>query len=264
MAAVDLSTSTAQQSAPADGLIASAQGVFAFPNRVLFGVGTRATLATELTRLRIKRPLVVTDAGLMASGLVAEVTVSITSAVVFQGVHGNPTEADVLAGLELYNARHCDGLIGLGGGSSIDAAKAIRVLVTHPGRLANYDYTQGGLDRITPNLPAMVAMPTTAGTGSEAGRGTLIQLPQTGRKTLVLSPHLLPSTAICDPELTCALSPELTAGTGMDALSHCVESFLATAFQPICDGIAVEGLRHVFKGLETAVARGPTWKQERP
>ncbi len=202
------------------------------------------------------RPLVVTDPGLAELGLVAEVTSSIQPAAIFQGVQGNPTEADVLAGLDVYHASGCDGLIGLGGGSALDAAKAIRLLVTHPGRLADYDFTQGGIDRITPDLPPLLVMPTTAGTGSEAGRGTLIQLPQTGRKTIMLSPHLLPSVAICDPELTRALPPVLTAATGMDAFTHCVESFLATTFHPICDGIAVEGLRHIFKGLETAVREG--------
>ena len=99
----------------------------------------------------------------------------------------------------------------------------------------------------------MVAVPTTAGTGSEVGRGTLIQLPQTGRKTAILSMHLLPSVAICDPELTLGLPPALTAGTGMDAFTHCIESYLSTTFHPICDGIAVEGLRYISKGLETAV-----------
>ena len=239
-----------------DGLQDAVQGLFTFPNRVVFGVGTRTSLTSELNRLGIKRPLIVTDAGLAAAGLVAEVTSSITSAVLFEGVQGNPTEADVLAGLEIYNTENCDGLIGLGGGSPLDAAKAIRLLVSHPGRLADYDYTQGGLDLVTSNLPPMLAVPTTAGTGSEAGRGTLIQLPQTGRKTIILSPHLLPSTAICDPEMTRDLPPALTAGTGMDALSHCMESFLASTFHPICDGIAVEGLRYVFKGLETAVREG--------
>jgi alcohol dehydrogenase class IV len=132
----------------------------------------------------------------------------------------------------------------------------MRLLATHAGRFADYDFTQGGLERITADLPPMVAIPTTAGTGSEAGRGTLIQLPQTGRKTIALSPHLLPSTAICDPELTRGLPPVLTAGTGMDALTHCVESYLSTTYHPICDGIAVEGLRHIFKGLEVAVRDG--------
>ncbi len=251
-----MSRSSSHAHVSPDELVAGTHALFTFPNRVIFGNGARAALAAELNRLRITRPLIVTDAGLVASGLVAEVTASIKPAVLFQGVQGNPTEADVLTGLEQYNTNRCDGLIGLGGGSSVDAAKAIRLLVTHPGRLADYDYTRGGLDRITSDLPPLVAVPTTAGTGSEAGRGTLIQLPQTGRKTIVLSPHLLPSTAICDPELTRALPPVMTAGTGMDALSHCVESFLATTFHPICDGIAVEGLRCVFKGLETAVREG--------
>jgi alcohol dehydrogenase class IV len=192
----------------------------------------------------------------MASGLAAEVVGSIPTAVLFHDVHANPTEADVLAGLARFGEARCDGLIGLGGGSPLDAAKAMRLLATHAGRLADYDLTQGGLDRITADLPPMLAIPTTAGTGSEAGRGALIQLPQTGRKTIVLSPHLLPTTAICDPELTRGLPPVLTAGTGMDALTHCVESYLSTTCHPICDGIAVEGLRHIFKGLETAVRDG--------
>ena len=230
--------------------------LFTFPNRVVFGPGTRRALAAELNLLGITRPLVVTDSGLVASGLVSDVMAPIASAVLFEDVQANPTEANVLAGLERYHSARCDGLIGLGGGSPIDAAKAIRLLVTHPGKLADYDLTQGGLDRITANLPPMVAIPTTAGTGSEAGRGTLIQLPQTGRKTIALSPHLMPSAAICDPELTRGLPPTLTAATGMDALSHCVESFLSITFHPICDGIAVEGMRHIFKGLETAVRDG--------
>jgi 4-hydroxybutyrate dehydrogenase len=176
--------------------------------------------------------------------------------VVFAEVQANPTEADVLAGLDRYRAEGCDGVIGLGGGSPIDAAKAVRLLATHPGPLADYDLTAGGQARITADLPPMAAVPTTAGTGSEAGRGTLIQLPQTGRKTIALSPHLLPSVAVCDPELTRGLSPVLTAGTGMDALTHCIESYLSTTFHPICDGIALEGLRHVSRGLEAAVRDG--------
>lgn len=228
-------------------------GTFTFPNRVLFGRGTRGSLVAELTRLGVSRPLVVTDPGLMASGLVEEVIGPIANAVRFSGVQPNPTEDDVLAGLAIYVDNRCDGLVGMGGGSPIDAAKAIRLLATHPGRLADYDLTHGGLDRIGAVLPPMVAIPTTSGTGSEAGRGALIQLPQTGRKTIVLSPHLLPSLAICDPELTRGLPAVLTAGTGMDALTHCVESYLSPTFHPICDGIAVEGLRYIFKGLETAV-----------
>jgi 4-hydroxybutyrate dehydrogenase len=230
---------------------------FTFPNRILFGSGSRDLLASELNRLRVARPLVVTDPGVLATGLVGQVVAPLgKSALVFGAVQANPAEEDVLAGLNLYRESGCDGLVGLGGGSAMDAAKAIRLLVTHPGRLADYDMTRGGQDRIGPELPVMVAIPTTAGTGSEAGRGALIQLPQTGRKTIVLSAHLLPAVAICDPELTRDLPPALTAGTGMDAFTHCVESYLSTTFHPICDGIALEGLRSIFKGLETAVRDG--------
>ena len=230
--------------------------IFTFPNRILFGEGARTFLAAELARLGVARPLVVTDRGLVASGLVEEVSGRLGSAAVFGEVHANPTEGDVLAALQVSRDGRCDGVVGLGGGSPIDAAKAVRLLVTHPGRLADYDFTAGGLDRITPDLPPMVAIPTTSGTGSEVGRGALILLPQTGRKTIVLSPHLLPSVAICDPELTRGLPPELTAGTGMDAFTHCIESYLSTTEHPICDGIALEGLKYIARSLETAVRDG--------
>ncbi|QEH32362.1 1,3-propanediol dehydrogenase [Aquisphaera giovannonii] len=252
----DLEAAGAAASPPSPAAEPPAPAVFTFPNRVLFGAGARRSLAAELERLGVARPLLVTDPGLVACGLAGEVAGLVDSAAIFSGVHANPTEDDVLRGLECYGEARCDGLIGLGGGSAIDAAKAIRLLATHPGRLADYDLTAGGSARITADLPPMAALPTTAGTGTEAGRGTLIQLPQTGRKTIALSPHLLPSVAICDPELTLGLPPGLTAATGMDALSHCVESYLSTTVHPICDGIAVEGLRYVFRGLEEAVRDG--------
>jgi alcohol dehydrogenase class IV len=241
----------------AGGGPAPAPSIFTFPNRILFGAGAAGSLASELGRLNVHRPLIVTDPGLVAAGLVGRLIGPIGHrAVVHADVQANPTEADVLDGLARYREAGCDGLVAIGGGSPIDAAKAIRLLVTHPGRLADYDLTRGGMERIGPEMPPMVAVPTTAGTGSEAGRGTLIQLPQTGRKTIALSPYLLPSAAICDPELTLGLPPALTAATGMDALTHCAESFLSISVHPICDGIAVEGLRAIFKGLETAVNDG--------
>ena len=220
-------------------------------------IKARNLLAEELARLRITRPLIVTDPGLIASGLVAQVVGSVgRHAVVFSEIQSNPAEEDVLAGLNCYHDAECDGVIGVGGGSPIDAAKAIRLMVSHPGRLADYDLTRGGQDKITAGMPPMIAVPTTAGTGSEAGRGTLIQLPQTGRKTMALSPHLLPTTAICDPDLTRELPPALTAGTGMDAFTHCIESYLSTTFHPSCEGIAVEGLPAIrFQGLRDSRPR---------
>jgi 4-hydroxybutyrate dehydrogenase len=250
-------TSIPPESGSFDGHPTVAVSTFTFPNRILFGSGARNVLAGELARLGIIRPLVVTDPGLIASGLVGQVVGLVgRHAVVFSDIQSNPAEEDVLAGLSRYQEAKCDGVIGLGGGSPIDAAKAIRLMVSHPGRLADYDLTRGGQHKIEAAVPPMIAVPTTAGTGSEAGRGTLIQLPQTGRKTIALSPYLLPNTAICDPELTRDLPPALTAGTGMDAFTHCIESYLSTTFDPICDGIAVEGLRYVAKGLETAVRDG--------
>jgi alcohol dehydrogenase class IV len=242
---------------PPAGEAAPAPAVFTFPNRILFGAGAIASLAAELRGLGVLRPLIVTDPGLSRLGLVDRALATIgRRPVVHDGVQANPTEDDVLAGLALYRSEGCDGVIGLGGGSPLDAAKAIRLLATHRGRLADYDLTRGGLDRIGAEMPPMVAIPTTAGTGSEAARGALIQLPETGRKTIVLSPHLLPSVAICDPVLTLGLPPALTAATGMDALAHCLESFLSISTHPICDGIAVEGVRALSSGLETAVADG--------
>lgn len=244
---------------PPTGPAASASAgvaTFTFPNRVRFGAGARGELAGELARLGVKRPLVVTDPGLVAAGVVAAAVGPLADHIVFTDVQANPTEDDVLAGLAVYREQGCDGLVAVGGGSPIDAAKAIRLLATHPGSLADYDLTTGGGDRITDDLPPMAAVPTTAGTGSEAGRGALIQLPQNGRKTAVLSPFLLPSVAVCDPELTLGLPPELTAGTGMDAFTHCVESYLSVVDHPICDGIALEGLRYVARGLETSVREG--------
>jgi len=242
---------------PFDGSSGSAYGTFTFPTRVHFGNGARSSLAEELSRLGITRPLVVTDAGVLTAGIVTEVILRSNAGRVFESeVQSNPTEEDVLAGVARYCEEACDGLIGLGGGSPIDAAKAIRLLVSHSGRLADYDLTRGGQDRIQANMPPMVAIPTTAGTGSEVGRGALIQLPQTGRKSAVLSQFLLPAAAICDPELTRDLPAVLTAGTGMDAFTHCIESYLSTTFHPICDGIAVEGLRFISRGLEAVVRDG--------
>lgn len=236
--------------------MATTPALLTFPNRILLGEGARRLLPIELARLGVSRPLVVTDPGIVAAGLVAEVAGPLGGAAVFSAVEANPTEPNVLAGLAVYHDQGCDGVVGLGGGSALDAAKAVRLLATHPGRLSDYDLTAGGLERITADLPPMVAVPTTAGTGAEAGRGALVQVPETGRKTVVLSPFLLPSVALCDFELTLGLPPALTAGTAMDAFTHCVESYLSTVVHPVCDGIALEGLKLVSRGLEAAVRDG--------
>lgn len=234
--------------------LAAAPAVFAFPNRVLFGEGAPRSLPAELDRLGITRPLLVIDAGLAAMGLAARAGALLKNSVTFDGARPNPTEADVLKGLDLYQAEDRDGLVALGGGSALDVAKAIRPLAARPGELG--DYAVGADDRLGETLPSMIAIPTTAGTGAEVTGSALIRLSSTGRKTALALPGLLPDVAICDPELTATLTPELTAGTGMTALAHCLESFLALPFHPLCDGLAVEGLRMIFRGLETVVRDG--------
>lgn len=229
---------------------------FTFPNRILFGEGSVERLGEELRALGVRRPLVATDRGVVESGTFARALGEDWAWPVYDGVEANPTEGNVAELARLYREEGCDGLIGLGGGSAIDAAKAARVMAGHPGCLEDYDYNKVGANGLKGELPPMAAIPTTAGTGSEAGRGALIQLSGSGRKMIVLSSRLLPSVAICDPELTRSLPSSLTAGTGMDALTHCVESFLSKTFHPICDGIALEGLRQIRHWLALSVRDG--------
>jgi 4-hydroxybutyrate dehydrogenase len=167
----------------------------------------------------------------------------------------NPTEAAVEAALALYRQSGADGMVALGGGSSIDLAKGVALLATHPPPLQQYAAVEGGMARITSKVAPVVAIPTTAGTGSEVGRGSLIVM-RAGRKLGLLSPHLLPKVAICDPELTLGLPRTLTAATGMDAIAHCVETFLAPATNPPADAIAVDGLRRGIRHIERATRDG--------
>ncbi len=234
--------------------------IFAFPTRIVFGAGALGELGSEAKRLGIRRPLLVTDRGVVASGLAARVLEAARRAqlavAVFDRVDPNPVEQNVLDGLEAYRSEKCDSLIGLGGGSPLDAAKTIRLAATHPLPLEQYDDQAGGAERITPNLPPMVAIPTTAGTGSEVGRSAVIVLKATERKTVIFSPHLIPSIAIADPELTLGMPPKLTAGTGLDALTHNVEAYLAKGYHPMCDAIALAGTRLAVHYLPTAVRNG--------
>lgn len=154
--------------------------------------------------------------------------------------------------MRLFNDSRCDGLIAVGGGSAIDLAKGVAVCARHAGELKSFALIEGGLARITPATAPVVAVPTTAGTGSEVGRGAILILDD-GRKVGIISPHLIPKSAICDPELTMGLPAQLTAATGMDAIAHCMETFMAPAFNPAADGIALEGLRRGWANIERAV-----------
>src|SRR5271157_217145 len=238
--------------------MANVISIFSFPTRIVFGAGALGELGTELARLGMKRPLLVTDRGVVQSGLAERVTAASAPLrlALFDGVSPNPTEEYVVAGLDAYRREDCDGIVSLGGGSPLDAGKAIRLAATHPPPLEPYDDQLNGGDRIGPNLPPMVGIATTAGTGSEVGRSAVIILKSTDRKTVIFSPHLIPSVAIADPELTLGLPPQLTAGTGLDALTHNVEAYLAKGYHPMCDLIALGGTRLAAHNLVRAVRHG--------
>lgn len=224
--------------------------------RIEFDEGAVAKLPSLLEGLKVARPMVVTDRGLMATGLVDRVVGLLGGEpTTFSDTPANPTEDATLAAFERYREAGCDGLVALGGGSSIDLAKAVRLLTGHPGPLAQYTFVEGGLGRIHGNICPLVAVPTTSGTGSEVGRAAVI-ITADGRKLGIVSPHMLPSVALCDPELTYGLPPGLTAATGMDAISHCLETFMAPAVNPPADAIALDGLKRGIGAIRTAVATG--------
>jgi 4-hydroxybutyrate dehydrogenase len=224
--------------------------------RIEFGEGMIARIPEFLDALLIKRPLIATDKGMVASGLVQRVAdLAKRNVVIFDGTPANPTEAAVFDAYETYKQSGCDGIVGLGGGSALDLAKAVRLLTGHDGPLAQYTLVAGGISRIHNRMCPMLAVPTTSGTGSEVGRAAVI-ITAEGRKLGIISPHMLPSIALCDPELTYGLPPGLTASTGMDAISHCLETFMASAFNPPADAIAMDGLTRGWRSLERAVLNG--------
>ena len=237
-----------------------APSIFSFPNKIIFGVGTLNILAEQLSVYSASKILLVTDKGIREVGLANEVTQRLEAAridyAIFDGVHGNPVEADVFDGVEVFQKEGCDFVVGMGGGSPLDVAKLICLKATHPLSLAEYEVLNGGLDKISSDLPSMLAIPTAAGTGSEVGRGAVVTIKSLDRKALVFSPHLLPKVAIIDPELTVGLPKALTAATGMDALTHNLESYLSTVYHPICDGIAFAGIKLVAQNLRRAVENG--------
>ncbi len=209
--------------------------------RIEFDEGAIAKLPSILEGLGVSRPLVVTDRGLVSTGLVDKVLALFPARpVVFPDTPANPTEEAVEAAFALYRAEGCDGIVGLGGGSSIDLAKAVRLLSGHEGPLAQYTAVEGGAAKIHNRICPLVAVPTTSGTGSEVGRAAVI-ITAEGRKLGIVSPHMLPSVALCDPELTWGLPPFLTAATGMDAISHCLETYMAPSVNPPADAIALDG-----------------------
>jgi 4-hydroxybutyrate dehydrogenase len=231
-------------------------GLIYYITQVQFDFGAVSLVRAECERIGIKRPLVCTDHGVVAAGLLDRLKDALGDVPVdvFDGTPSNPTEEAVMHAVARYGEHRADGLIALGGGSAIDLAKGVAIMATHPGVLADYATIHGGSPKITAAVAPLIAIPTTAGTGSEVARGALIILSD-GRKLGFHSWHLVPKTAICDPELTYGLPARLTAATGMDAVAHCIETFVSKAVNPPADAIAFDGLTRALRYIERAVAQ---------
>jgi alcohol dehydrogenase class IV len=231
---------------------------FSFPTPTLFGAGALKELPPRLHTLKIQRPLVVTDAGLLATDAFRRLVQALGADApdqrwfLYPGVHPNPIEADVREAAAAFRQNNCDGVIAIGGGSPLDVGKAARLLAKRPG----FDLAKFYDEPDWSGLAPFVAIPTTAGTGSEVGRSSVITLDATQRKSVLFHPELLAKLVILDPELTVGLPPKLTAATGADALTHCIESYTCPVFHPMCDGIALEGVRLIVDALPRAYKNG--------
>jgi len=233
--------------------------------QVQLDFGAVRLLPSECDRIGMRKPLVVTDPGVRAAGVLDTALAALGEVphAVFDQTPSNPTEAAVRAAAQAYAAAGCDGLIAVGGGSSIDLAKGVAIAATHPGPLKTYATIEGGSPKITERVAPLIAVPTTAGTGSEVARGAIV-IVDDGRKLGFHSWHLVPKAAICDPELTLGLPPLLTAATGMDAIAHCMETFMSAAVNPPADGIALDGLErgwaHIARATQDGSDREARWQ----
>jgi alcohol dehydrogenase class IV len=231
---------------------------FNFPTPIQFGPGARKLVGKHLLARGFKRPLIVTDKALGALPVLAEFKTLLAShggldVAVFSGVFGNPTCSQVMDGAAAYKAHGADCVIGFGGGAALDVAKVVGIAATHEGDILEYVWDHPQVRPIVHELPYFVALPTTSGTGSEVGRSSVVSENDTHLKRVVFSPKILAKTVFADPELTLGLPPHVTAATGMDALTHNIESYLSPAYHPLCDGIALEGTRIAAAALLTAV-----------
>lgn len=232
-----------------------------YPTRVLAGPGRIAELADACATAGIKRPLLVTDAGLKDAPITRRALDVLDGAglkvALFSDVKGNPTNANVEAGVAAYRAHDADGVVAFGGGSGLDVGKLVAFMVGQTRPIWDFEdvgdwHTRADAWKIAP----IVAVPTTAGTGSEVGRAAVVTNEETHEKKIIFHPKLLPAVVISDPELTVGLPAKLTAWTGFDALAHCLEAFAAPGFHPMADGVAVEGARLIKLYLPRAVADG--------
>ena len=228
-----------------------------YVTQVQFDFGAIKLLKQECDRVGITRPLVVSDAGVKKAGILQKALDMLPgmTVAVFDQTPSNPTEAAVRAAASLYRASGCDGLIAVGGGSAIDCAKGVAIAATHDEPLTSYATIEGGSAKITDRAAPLIAVPTTSGTGSEVARGAIL-IVDDHRKLGFHSWHIVPKAAICDPELTLGLPAKLTAATGMDAIAHCMETFMSAAFNPPADGIALDGLERGWAHIERATRDG--------
>src|SRR6187549_2481336 len=228
---------------------------FAFPTTIHFGAGARALVSDHLREKRIQRPLIVTDKGLAALPILKDFGAGLKGldVGVYGGVFGNPTRAQVEAGVAEFRRHKADCVIGFGGGAALDVAKAVALMAVHEGSVLEYAWDHPNVRPIVNALPYFIALPTTSGTGSEVGRSSVISDDRTHVKKIIFSQAILAKAVFADPELTLDLPAGVTAATGMDALTHNVESYLSPAYHPLCDGIALEGARIAARALETAV-----------
>ena len=230
---------------------------FSFPTRIQSGPGAVHLVAGALQEASKKRPLIVTDRGLAPLAPLTntrdELTRSGLDAAVFSDIWGNPVKSQVTAGVAAFREHGADCIVGLGGGAALDVAKAILVMIHHPGDLFDYEDEKPGARPLDRDIPYWVSVPTTAGTGSEVGRSSVVSDDETHVKKIIFSPRLLAERVFLDPELTVGLPAGVTAATGMDALTHLVESYLARGHHPLADGVALAGLTMVAKNLIPAV-----------
>jgi alcohol dehydrogenase class IV len=232
---------------------------FSFPTTIHFGPGARKLVGVNLREIGLRRPLLVTDRGLAALPVLAEFLQHLHTGLdtsVYSGVHGNPTASQVAQGVAAFKAHGADCVIGFGGGAALDIAKAVAAMAVHDGDVIEYAWDHPKAKPLTNPLPPFFALPTTSGTGSEVGRSSVVSEDDTHVKRVIFSPRLLAREVFADPELTLGLPPAVTAATGMDALTHNVESYLSPAYHPLCDGIALEGVRIAARALPVAVRDG--------
>jgi alcohol dehydrogenase class IV len=229
---------------------------FNFPTTIRFGANVVKELPDYLKKNNLQRPLVVTDPNVAQLGFLKNIVDDLKakgfSVEVFSSIHKNPVKSDVYKGTEAWDATQRDCIVGIGGGAALDVARAIVLRVNHREDLFKYDDLIGGDVYVTNDVPHFVTIPTTSGTGSEVGRSAIIADDETHQKKILFSPKLLAKVVFADPLLTMELPPFITAATGMDALTHNMEAFLAKNYHPICDGIALEGMRLISLSLEKA------------